>query len=74
MAQTTTLYLVLNTVRIGALEYRKGSTAYLTATQVTAVGASNLRAVNNPLNVNGTAPSSPTHDTTGEAAGVSNSS
>lgn len=74
MAQTTTLFLVLNTVRIGPVEYKKGATVYLTPTQVTAIGASNLRAVNNPTAVNGAQSASQTHDTLGEAAGVSNSS
>lgn len=75
MSQTTTLYLVINTVRVGTplLEYRKGTTAYLTAAQVTAVGAANLRAVNNPIGVNGSHAASETHDTLGEASGVSNS-
>lgn len=74
MAQTTALYLIINTVRLGPLEYRKGTTAYLTATQVTAIGAANLRAVNNPLNINGSHAASETHDTAGEASAVSNSS
>lgn len=73
MTQTTTLYLIINTVRIPPLEYRKGTTAYLTAAQVTAVGASNVRAVNNPIGVNGSHAASETHDTLGEASGVSNS-
>lgn len=72
MSQTTTLFLVINTVRIGPVEYRKGSTVYLTATQVTAVGAGNLRMVNNPLASNGAHAASETHDTLGEASGVSN--
>jgi hypothetical protein len=72
MPQTTTPYLVINTVRIGPLEYRKGVIAHLTATQVTAVGASNLRTVNNPLASNGAHAASETHDTLGEASGVSN--
>jgi hypothetical protein len=74
MSQVTTLYLIMSTVRIGPLEYRKGTTAYLTAAQVTAVGAGNVRAVNNPLNTNGSHAASETHDTLGEASGVSNSS
>lgn len=74
MAQSTTLYLIIATVRIGPLEYRKGTMAYLTATQATAVGAANLRAVNNPLNINGSHTASETHDTAGEASAVSNSS
>lgn len=74
MAQATTLYLVINTVRIGPVEYKKGAMVYLTATQVTAIGASNLRTVNNPTAPNGAQSASHTHDTLGEAAGVSNSS
>lgn len=74
MAQTTTPYLITSTVRIGPLEYRRGTVAHLTATQVTAVGASNLRSVNNPLNTNGSHAASETHDTLGEASCVSNSS
>lgn len=74
MAQTTTPYLITSTIRIGPLEYRKGAVAHLTATQVTAVGATNLRTVNNPSNVNGSHCSSETHDTAGEASAVSNSS
>lgn len=69
-----TPWLVLNKVSAGPVEYRKGAVVYLTAAQVTSLGASNFRSVNNPLNVNGTAPSSPTHDTLGEASTVSNSS
>lgn len=52
----------------------KGTTIALTPAQVTAIGAANLRAVNNPVNVNGTHAASETHDTLGEAVGVSNSS
>jgi hypothetical protein len=74
MPQTTNLFLVINTVRIGPLEYRKGTSVYLTATQVTAIGASNLRMINNPLAINGAHAASETHDTQGEASGVSNSS
>ena len=72
MSQTTTPYLITSTVRSGPLEYRKGAVAHLTAAQVTAVGASNLRTINNPLNVNGSHPASETHDTLGEASGASN--
>lgn len=70
----TSPYLVINTVRIGTppLEYKKGVTVYLTAAQVTAVGAANVRAINAPLNPNGSNPASGTHDTLGEASGVSN--
>lgn len=67
-------YLVLNTVRVGPLEYRKGITVDLTSAQVSTLGASNFRLANNPLNTFGTQVSSPTHDTVGEASGVSNSS
>lgn len=74
MAQTTTPYLIVNTVRVGPLEYRKGCVAHLTATQVTAVGMSNLRAISNPLTPNGAHAASETHDTQGEASCVSNSS
>jgi hypothetical protein len=72
MPQTTTPNLIINTVRIGPLEYRKGVVAHMTATQIAAVGASNLRTVNNPLGVNGSHAASGTHDTLGEASGISN--
>lgn len=68
----TSPYLVINTVRQGPVEYKKGVTVYLTAAQVTSIGAANLRAVNAPLNPNGSHPASETHDTSGEATGVSN--
>jgi len=67
-------YLVMKTVRVGPLEYKQGTTVELTAGQVTTLGASNFRLANNPVNTNGTAVASPTHDTQGEASGVSNSS
>jgi hypothetical protein len=68
--------------------WEKGAVAELTAAQVTAIGASNLRALNNPVQGGpvtvayiggaqatfGTPAGSPTHDLSGEACGVSNSS
>jgi hypothetical protein len=70
---TTAPYLMTSTVRQGQLEYKKGVVVHLTAAQVTSVGASNLRAINNPVGVNGSHPASETHDTLGEASGASNS-
>jgi len=67
-------YLVKKTIRNGSLEYRQGIVVDLTPSQVTALGASSFRAANNPVNMYGTAIASPTHDTQGEASGVSNSS
>lgn len=52
----------------------KGQVIDLTPAQVTGIGAGNLRASNNPVNTDGTQVASPTHDTLGEATGVSNSS
>ena len=69
---TTTPYLMTTTVRTGPVEYRKGVVVHLTAGQVTTVGAANLRSLNNALNANGTHPATETHDTLGEATGVSN--
>jgi hypothetical protein len=67
--------------------WEKGAVAELTAAQVSAIGASNLRALNNPVQGGpvsvtyigatatfGTETASPTHDLLGMAAGVSNSS
>lgn len=68
-------YLVLNTVKPSpGVEYRKGNVAELTSAQVTALGATNFRLVSTSVLAGGAAPSSPTHDTLGEASGVSNSS
>ena len=68
------------------MEYRKGVVVELTSAQVSALGASNFRLVNNPgagsqvisygvssgtLTL-GTSPGSVTHDTSGEAAGAAN--
>jgi hypothetical protein len=44
----------------------------LASSQMTALGASNFRTANNPVNTNGTQAGSPAHDLAGEAAGVSN--
>jgi hypothetical protein len=67
-------YLIEVAGTYGGLRYERGQTAELTAAQVTAIGAANLRAASNPLNVNGSQAGSQTHDLAGEAAGVSNSS
>jgi hypothetical protein len=67
-------WLVAVQFKSSGLEYRKGTIVELTPAQVTALGASNFRAVVNPIGANGTNPSTPTHDTLGEASGVSNSS
>jgi hypothetical protein len=72
MTQTTTPFLITKTVRIGPEEYRKGNVAHMTAAQVTAVGAGNVRALNNPIGTNGSHAASETHDTLGEASSVSN--
>jgi len=70
------LYIVETTVTVAGVRYQKGQTVALTAAQVTAIGAANLRAVVQNI----VAPAVPamsasqTHDTLGEAAGVSNSS
>jgi hypothetical protein len=68
------LYLVTSAVTYMGVRIAKGTTLALTPAQVTSIGAGNLRAVNNPINTNGSHPASETHDTTGEAVGVSNSS
>lgn len=65
-------WLIVNTFKVGAAEYRKGNTIELTSAQVTALGASNFRAIVNPLNISGSHPASETHDTLGENSGVSN--
>jgi hypothetical protein len=68
------LYVLLAPVTYMGVKITKGTTLALTAAQVTAIGAGNLRAVNNPLPVTGTHPASETHDTLGESVCVSNSS
>jgi hypothetical protein len=68
------LYITEAAITYMGVRVPKGTTIALTASQVSAIGASNLRAVSAPVGVNGTAPASATHDTLGEAAGVSNSS
>ena len=67
-------YLVLNTVKTGPVEYRKGNVVDLTSAQVATLGASNFRLAVNPVAANGAAAGSPTHDTLGEGSSVSNSS
>lgn len=67
------------------VEYRKGAVVELTSAQVSALGASNFRLVNNPgagtqvtsysgggTLTTGINPASVTHDTNGEAAGAAN--
>ena len=67
------------------MEYRKGTVVELTSAQVTALGATNFRLMNNPgaastvvtylggaTLTTGINPGSPTHDTAGMAAGTSN--
>lgn len=71
---TNVLYVVLTAFTYMGEHVAKGATLALTAAQVTAIGASKLRAVNSSVNTNGSQTSSPTHDTLGEHAGVSNSS
>lgn len=68
------VYLTTAAVTYMGIRLHKGLTLALTPAQVTAIGPSNLRAVNNPANTNGSHPASETHDTLGEAAGTSNSS
>jgi hypothetical protein len=80
-------YLVLTSIsQAGSIAYPKGAVVDLTSARVTALGASNFRAVNNPslaaaavttytggaTLTAGTSAGSPTHDTNGEAAGASN--
>jgi hypothetical protein len=79
-------YIVETTVTVGGFTYQKGMTAELSSAQVSAIGASNLRAANNPggtqtvsyaggaTSSSGIQVASQTHDTAGEAAGASNSS
>ena len=71
---TNALYLVLVPITYMGVRVGKGATLALTAAQVTSIGAANLRAVNNPVATNGAHAASETHDTQGEATGVSNSS
>jgi hypothetical protein len=68
------------------VEYRKGAVVELTSAQVSALGASNFRLMNNPgagtqvtsygvsggTLTTGINPGSVTHDTNGEAAGAAN--
>lgn len=68
------LYLTLNAITFMGVRVGKGASIALTPAQVTAIGASNLRAVNSSTNANGSHPASETHDTQGEATSVSNSS
>jgi hypothetical protein len=68
------LYLTMAPITYMGVRVPKGATIALTAAQVTSIGAANLRAVNNPVNTNGSHAASETHDTQGEAVGVSNSS
>ena len=78
-------YVVTTSIFQGSsVAYPKGAVVDLTSAQVTALGASNFRAANNPGGTQtttylggassslGIAEGSPTHDTNGEAAGVSN--
>ena len=83
-------YLVTSTVNATdtdgrtPVQYRKGQTVDLTPAQVTALGASNFRAANNPGGTQtttylggatsslGIQVASPTHDLAGRAAGASN--
>lgn len=70
----------------GSIAYPKGAVVELTSAQVTALGASNFRTANAPGGTQTTTyaggatsgvgihTASETHDTSGEAAGVSNSS
>ena len=69
-----TLYLVLKAVTYMGERVPRGAVIALTPAQATSIGAANLRAINNPLNTNGSHAASETHDTQGEAVGVSNSS
>jgi hypothetical protein len=70
----------------GGLRYEKGQVAELTSAQVSTIGAGNLRAAVNPVISTSTTAyagggtssvavqaGTPTHDTAGEATGVSNS-
>jgi hypothetical protein len=78
-------YIVQVPGTYGGTRYEQGAVAELTAAQVTAIGAGNLRALNNPgtavtvAYIGGSAVTfgvpmaSPTHDLAGMAAGVSNS-
>jgi hypothetical protein len=78
-------YIVQVPGTYGGVRYEEGAVAELTAAQVTAIGAGNLRAMNNPgtdgtvqyiggaAATFGVAAASPTHDLAGMAAGVSNS-
>jgi hypothetical protein len=68
------LYLTVNAITFMGVRVGKGASLALTPAQVTSIGAANLRAVNNPVNTNGSHPASETHDTLGEATSVSNSS
>ena len=65
------LYIVEVAGTYGGVRYEKGHTVALTSAQVTAIGAANLRVVSAPAYAMSAAQ---THDTLGEAAGVSNSS
>jgi hypothetical protein len=66
-------YIIQSPVTVSGVRYERGAVAELTPAQVTAIGAGNLRALSSPLSPSGAAPGTPTHDTSGEAAGVSNS-
>lgn len=61
-----------------SVRVKKGDVLALTAAEVTSIGAGNLRALNVPGNttsvIGPVVAASPTHDSLGEASGVSNSS
>jgi hypothetical protein len=79
------LYVLTNSVTFMGVTLHKGITLALTAAQVTLIGAGNLRPVNAPAistqttttsggtSTVATQAASPTHDTLGKHAGVSNS-
>jgi hypothetical protein len=68
-------YVIGSNVTVGGVMYYRDQVAELTSAQASAItgAGGKIRLASNPVNVNGTAPGSPTHDTNGEASGVSNS-